>query len=246
MLAQRILYKTISLQMDLTVNGETRGLHSEVRDRVIIKKHHHVTLHDALEIVKKDGNNDKSLQSVVLSGKRLYIKLATIVYERNRLPIALIAISTDGEVIEQKSDNVQTVSIISEELGVQLTETLSVTFNGAYMSITKPRFSVTVNDKLVNSIAQIHPNDQLTVIPLTEQPITSSDVFSFADYQLPTSTVSRYRFLHNKEPIQFYDQLIGGDILEFILTQKEPSIYWKVLSDFFIYFLVFHRKLHFD
>lgn len=210
--------RRVVLRTEVIVNNERQDIQTTIQDRDVIKVHQAKTLRDAFTVLNSDSNSQSSLQSVILNGKRVHLKSKPTVYSRNGLPISLTSLLEDGDHITSEQNSLTTVSDVANELGVQLTEQLTVSFNSMQVTITKPRFLVTLNNKPVEPTAKVTEEDQLKVTPLTGQPITFSDVFAFVDYQLPTGSATSYKLLRNKQPIQFYDQLFGGDELEILIT----------------------------
>ncbi|MBD7907904.1 cell division protein FtsA [Sporosarcina gallistercoris] len=210
--------KTVVLKTVVMVNNELRDIQTVIQDRDDITVQRPVTLRDALNVLNGDSSNRSSLQSVILNGKRVHLKSKPAVYSRNGLPISLTSRLEDGDHISYEQYPLSTVEDVAKELGVQLTEQITVTFNGTQVTITKPRFAVILNEKTVEPTARITEDDQLKLTPVTGQPITFSDVFAFVDYQLPAGSATSYKLLRNKQPIQFYDQLFGGDDLEILIT----------------------------
>lgn len=217
-LSVKINEKTVVLKTEVMVNNEYRDIHTAIQDRDDIKVHRPITLRDALHVLNGDHDSREALQAIVLNGKRVHLKSKPPVYSRNGLPISLTSRLEDGDCISWEHNSLSTVEAVAKELGVQLTQQITVVFNGKQVTITKPRFSVMLNDKSVEPTAHVTENDQLKVTPLTGQPITFSDVFAFVDYQLPAGSASSYKLLRNKQPIQFHDQLFGGDDLEILIT----------------------------
>lgn len=209
---------TVVLKTNVMVNDERRDLQAAIQDRDVITIERPVTLRDALNVMNGATSNQSSVQSVILNGQRIHLKSKPAVYYRNGLPISLTSLLEDGDHIFCEQDSFSTVEEVAKELGIQLTEQITVAFNGTQVTITKPRFAVMLNERTVDPTARITEEDQLKLTPLTGQPITFSDVFAFVDYQLPTGSATSYKLLRNKEPIQFYDQLFGGDELEILIT----------------------------
>ncbi|WP_233505399.1 cell division protein FtsA [Sporosarcina sp. BI001-red] len=215
----KINRQTVVLKTEVIVNNEYQDIQTAIQDRDDIKVHRPVTLRDALHVLNEGSNNTQgSLQAVMLNGKRVHLKSKPPVYSRNGLPISLTSQVAHGDHITSEQKTLTTVEDVVHELGIQLTEQLTVAFNGKHVTIRKPRFSIMLNDKSVEPTAQITEDDELKVTPSTGQPITFSDVFAFVDYQLPTGSAISYKLLRNKQPIQFYDQLFGGDDLEILIT----------------------------
>ncbi len=214
----KINNQTIVLNTEVLVNNNSGDLQTMIQDRDDIQVHCPFTLRDALHLLNEDSGSHGSLQAVMLNGKRVHLKSKPPAYSRNGLPISLTSQLDDGDHITSEQKSLTTVAEVANELGVQLTEQLTVAFNGTQVTITKPRFSVILNDQPVEPTAKLTEDDQLKVTPLTGQPITFSDVFAFVDYQLPAGSATSYKLLRNKQPIQFYDQLFGGDELEILIT----------------------------
>ncbi|MGG0644781.1 cell division FtsA domain-containing protein [Sporosarcina gallistercoris] len=210
--------KTVLLNTEVMVNNEYRDIQTAIQDRDDIKVHRPMTLRDALHVLNGYPDNREALQAIVLNGKRIHLKSKPPVYSRNGFPISLSSRLEDGDCISCEQNSFSTVEAVAKELGIQLIEQITVVFNGKQVTITKPRYSVMLNDKSVETTARITEADQLNVTPLTGQPITFSDVFSFVDYQLPARSASSYKLLRNNQPIQFHDQLFGGDELEIRIT----------------------------
>ncbi|WP_432352269.1 cell division protein FtsA [Sporosarcina sp. A2] len=210
--------QSVELKTEVLINNEPGSLQISIEDRDEIIVRNPITLREALLVAKRDTDHQPSLQSVVLNGKTVHLKQQPPVYMRNGIPIALTSTLYAFDRITCEQETITTVSDIARDLDVQLTEQLTVSFNSTQVTITKPRFSVKINDQAVESTARVTEEDKLMITPLTRQPITFSDVFAFVDYQLPTGTTTSFKLLRNSEPIQFYDQLFGGDQLEILTT----------------------------
>ncbi len=207
----------VSLSTAVSVNGEPASLDSEISDRDEIEIRQQTTVRDALHAAGVFPVSS-SVQSIQLNGKRVPFKLASPELKRNGLSVSLSAPVQDGDRIEYQAGSRPAIADIAAELGVRLTEQMTVTFNGETVTITKPRFTMTLNNKPADLSTAVAEDDQLNVSPADTQPIRFSDVFAFIDYQLPAGTASSYRLLRNGEPIQFTDELFGGDRLEIVLT----------------------------
>ncbi|WJY27943.1 MULTISPECIES: cell division protein FtsA [Sporosarcina] len=209
--------ESFTLHTAVTVNGEPASMTDLVKDHDEIIVRRPVSIRDALE--SAEGlSATQSVQAITLNGKRVHVKTKSPVFRKNGLPANLTTPVEDGDRIDIETCTPQTVLDIAEELGVRLTERMSVTFNGQEVTIAKPRFSVLVNGRTEDLQTTVGEEDQLTISPLAGQPISFSDVFAFVDYQLPAGTATGYRLLRNGQPIQFHDELFGGDRLEIILT----------------------------
>ncbi|MDW0110328.1 cell division protein FtsA [Sporosarcina aquimarina] len=207
----------VMLTTDIRVNNEPQNLQTVIQDRDKITIEHSLTLGDALNKLQSSETNDE-LQSVVLNGKRIQLKSKSAGYTRNGLPITLTTVLEDGDYIISEQSAVKTIADIVKKLGIELYEQLTVTFNGEQVTIRKPRFSIVINNENADSSALIAHDDQIVFTPHKTTLITFSDIFACVDYQLPMGSVTSYELLRNKQPIQFYDQIFGGDELEILLT----------------------------
>lgn len=209
--------RPVMLTTEVRVNNEPQSLQTVIQDHDKITVKHPFTLEDALSMIQGSETAHES-HAVVLNGKRIQLTSKSTVYTRNGLPISPTTPVEDGDHILSVHWSAKTIADVVKELGIELFEQLTITFNGEQATIRKPRFSIMINNESVDASASVARDDKIVITPNKEMHITFSDIFACVDYQLPLGTVTSYELLRNKQPIQFHDQIFGGDEIEILLT----------------------------
>ncbi|WP_318614185.1 cell division protein FtsA [Sporosarcina sp. YIM B06819] len=208
----------IVLEPEIIINGQQKSIDTNVqdRDKIIISQTR--TLATALAKVNRNKLLEEDDFTVTINQKSMTLKKRNLEFFVGNMPIRPSYVINDGDVITLQKQPLPSVAEVALEIGKKLFDEITVTFNGAALTIRKPRLSILLNGQPATGIEVVQLGNKLDFTSLDDSPIFFSDIFAFTDYNLPENSSSNYQLLRNGSQIGFNDQIFGGDVLEILFT----------------------------
>ncbi|CAM3150876.1 cell division FtsA domain-containing protein [Filibacter tadaridae] len=204
----------VHLEPTVTINGEQKPIDSSIQDRDTITVTHVHTLSAALQALNKSQLLNTKAFTVSIDNKEVSVKNRTTSFFLGNMTISPSHILKEADEVTLQEPSLPTVEEVAAELNIKISDTITVTFNGAKIRIHKPRVVISVNGQPTDITTSVCPGDHLEFATVSDDLISFSDVFSFVDYTLPATRTSNYQLLRNGSAIDFNNPIFGGDILE--------------------------------
>lgn len=209
----------------ITCNGEIASIDQQVEDRDVIVYHMPDTIKKLLEYVHQSKLlyqlkpfqlfvNNKKITLPQLSGK--IIKNGLEVNQTSRFE-HLDKIN----IVEAQSITVKEFAEMKE---VPLIKSITVTFNGEQVTLTKEATTIYRNDRILTADDSLFTGDHLTMKQPQIEPFIFQDLFKYVDIKLPEHTTGKFTLLKNDKEITFYDPIIHGDKCEIVWPLAEDKV----------------------
>lgn len=208
----------ISLAPLIIVNGTKKKYDDVLHDRDIVTITNTITLGEALKRQNREYLINQYPLNVTLDHQPLTLMETAATFILGTTIVNESYILKNGDRIHIELQTPISIEQIVEKLGQQTNHSITITFNGKSITITKPKLTFKLNGKPFEGTASLKSEDQLDISTESTASFTFADIFSFTDYQLPTSGVTSYQLLQNGSPIHFNASIYNGDNIEILFS----------------------------
>ena len=208
--------KAYTLEPKISINGQPATLQSRLKDRDVITYTIAETIEDALTLANERQliENCRSF-SIFVDNRAMHLPAFSAELRLNGQPAKLTYPIKNGDRIHLRMGDTPTAQMIADEVGVRLTEAITVTFQDQAVTLTKTENEIQMNGLAIAPNQKVTNGARIAFIPRETSPFIFQDVFRFSDWQLPT-VASSFTILRNDMEVGFDSLIFGGDTLKII------------------------------
>lgn len=209
----------------ITCNGQTVSPEKLVEDRDVIVYEIPETIEELLSYLQKEMLliDLKPFQLIVDDSEITLTQYAGKI-SKNGLDATKYSRFEHLDEISITGVHSITVEQFLKAMKLPLKRSITVTFNGKKVNLTKENIVVFRNDRRLKENDRLFNGDQITTQQQKLQPFIFQDLFKYVDIELPEKHGGKFILLRNEQETTFYEQIIHGDECRIVW----PSIHGKI------------------
>jgi cell division protein FtsA len=210
--------KEYSIQAMIERNNQPAGFDDFVDDRDIITCKFPQTIQELFEHlhITDDLSSIKTF-SITLNGKNITLPQYSGKVYKNHRPASLTSPFEHGDIILVEKGKNPTVKELAETLGIKLTHSMPVIFQGQTITLSKRLTEFYRGNERLEDHDIIYSDETILMAEKKNEQFIFQDLFRHIDIEMPEKPTGRFKLLKNGEEVTFHESLAPGDQLD---------IYW--------------------
>ncbi|WP_163971677.1 cell division protein FtsA [Oceanobacillus halotolerans] len=204
--------KPYSIGTTINVNGEQKRKDYIIQDKDVVEWIQPKTVADFLKSIHVSLTDHQTTFPIYVNNREVVLKEEeTTIYVNNEEASTYQPLKPNDQITCMPPKET-TVKDILSSLQKSFNHSITVTFNGKPVTITKQALTILKDNQTITEDAILHPYDRITIKEQNEQSFIFQDVFRFIEVDL-TAIKGNFQLYCNDEPTTFYASIRNGDQL---------------------------------
>ena len=206
-------------------NGQTVLLDEKINDRDVIVVKIPETVEELLQELQLSDQLEKIKPFTIQinSSQETFEQFSGNLY-RNGIEVQLNSGFLDGDDIEFICGTPPTVQQLAQVKNIELAHSISITFNGQAIALTKTVIEFYYEGNLLKGSDIVKNGATLQLVKKKFEPFIFQDIFNHVEINVPPSATTNFTLLKNGEPTTFYETIDAGDELQIIWETSNSVI----------------------
>ncbi|WP_042224048.1 cell division protein FtsA [Oceanobacillus manasiensis] len=195
------------------VNGRKQAKTYQIKDRDIITYEHETTVKDLIRITGKEKVQQTNAFSVYVNNEKVTLPMGKtrIFVNHNQTDDTQLLHNNDKLNIEPATTPL--VSDLFSVLGKELSKTIHVHFNGQFIKMERPCYSIKRNGEQIGPDTELQDQNHIKMEPKIEEAFIFQDIFRYIDIDI-SKVSGDFKLYVNERPASFDGEIKDGDQLQ--------------------------------